>query len=68
MKKTLTKPDVIALLRKRCAEAGSQRKFAQQHGISPQYVADVLSGNREPGEKILAAIGVHRETRYTVKD
>lgn len=44
--------------------AGSQRAFAQQHGISTQYVNDVLRGRREMGQKILDALGIDRIVSY----
>ena len=32
---------------------GNQRRWALDHDISPQYVSDVLTGRREPGDSIL---------------
>lgn len=65
----LTEHEVIERLRDAIAQAGSQRKFAEQHGLTVAYVSDVLRGNRAPADRILAAIGVEREvtTKVTYK-
>lgn len=57
--------DPIALLRRAVTSAGSQRKWALAHGVSVQYVCDVLAGRREPGGKVLAALGVRRVVSYS---
>jgi hypothetical protein len=60
----LSLPDVIALLAKRCDEAGSQKAFAEANNISAQYVSDVLKQKREPGEAILRALGLQKVESY----
>lgn len=47
--------------------AGLQVAFAQDHELSAAYVNDVLRGRREPGKKILDAVGVERITVYRPK-
>lgn len=42
----------------------SQQEFANQIGVSLSYLNDVLHGRREPGEKILSAIGVRKVVSY----
>ena len=59
---TITKPDVLAALRKAVEDAGSARAYAEQVGLSRSYLSDVLAGRREPGPKVLAALGL--ETAY----
>jgi DNA-binding transcriptional regulator YdaS (Cro superfamily) len=54
-------------LREECAEAGSQKAWAQKHGLSPAYITDVLLGRREPGEAIVSALGFERLTVYRPK-
>jgi hypothetical protein len=68
MKKQLTLNDVVALLKKRCEEAGSQRAFAQANNVSPQYIADVLRRKREPGAMILDALGIEKVVTYREKE
>jgi hypothetical protein len=67
MKKQLTQAEVVALLRQRCQEAGSQKNFANTNDISAQYVTDVLNQRREPGEAILSALGLRKVISYKVK-
>lgn len=60
----MTSLDVCGLLRKACTAAGGQSKWAATHGVSPQYVCDVLNARREPGDSILGALGLRRVVRY----
>ena len=68
MKKQLTLSEVITLLATRCKEHGSQRAFAEMHDVSAQYVTDVLRKHREPGERILDALGLQKVIVYTEKE
>jgi hypothetical protein len=63
----LTELDVMERLRAAITAAGSQRAFADQHKISLQYVNDVLRGRRDPGQKILDALGIDRVVIYQEK-
>ena len=63
----LSEQDIADRLRAAIRTAGSQRAFARQHGISTQYVNDVLRGRRELGQKILDALGVERIVTYQEK-
>ena len=55
---------VIKTIRRKSAEHGSQRAFAKSIGVSPAYLSDVLKGRREPGPKILDALGITRRATY----
>lgn len=51
---------VIELLRKR--QGGrKQTEVARELGVSPQYLHDVLSGNRKPSDRILEYVGLRWE-------
>lgn len=63
----LTDQDLIDRLRKAVEIAGSQKNFAQQQGLSEQYVSDVLNRRREPGQKMLDALGLERIVGYREK-
>lgn len=63
----MNEQDIREHLRIAVLTAGSQKAFAARHGISPAYINDVLQGRREPGEKILAAIGFERVVTYRRK-
>jgi len=60
----MTASDVRDLLRSACATAGSQQAWAREHGVSPQYVGDVILGRREPGDKILDGLGIKKVVTY----
>ena len=50
--------DVQKMLRKACEAAGSLGKFAEAHGLTKQYVSQVLAGGRPPSEKLCDVLGV----------
>ena len=58
---------VLALLRRRCDEAGGQKVWARANGISTAYVSDVLNGRREPGDGILRPLGLEKVVTYRRK-
>ncbi len=60
----MTSLEVCGLIRRQCSEMGGQKAWAEAHNISPQYLCDVLNARREPGESILAALGLRRLVRY----
>lgn len=51
-------------LAKACAKAGCAADWAKANEISAAYVSDVLNGRKEPGEKILRALGLERIIDY----
>ena len=58
----MTVEQVRELIRKRAGD--NQAAWAIKHEFSPSYLSDVLNGRREPGEKILKALGLEREHVY----
>lgn len=60
----LSLADVYARLRQHCNRAGGQKAFAEMHGISPQWVSDVLNARKEPGPSILSALGLVKVVTY----
>lgn len=64
----LTEQDVLDRFRAAIDAAGSQAAFARQHGVSLQYVNDVIRGRRDIGQKILAVLGVERVVLYRLID
>lgn len=62
----LTEQEVRDRLRTAINEAGGQRAFAEQHGLTPAYVNDVVHGRRALADRILAAIGVSRAVTYQI--
>lgn len=51
---------VIARLRQSVNATGGQKAWAEKHGVSPQYVCDVLQSRRLPGDKITKALGLEK--------
>ena len=60
----LTKAQLLELVRSAVEAAGTQKALAERYGISEQYLTDVLRGRREPGEKLLSALGYERVILY----
>ena len=63
----MTLNEFIEYLRQRIAEHGTQEQYASALGVSGAYLSDVLRGNREPGQKLLDAVGFERVATYRVK-
>ncbi len=45
-------------------KAGSQKAFADSIGLSASYISDVLNFRREPGERLMDAVGWARSISY----
>jgi len=60
----MTEADVIARLKAACDVAGSQKAWAAAHNMTAQWVHDVISGRRAPGQSILDALGLERVVTY----
>ena len=56
---------ITALRRRRGSK--SLRQFARELGISAPYLHDVLRGSRNPGPKLLRALGLERSIERRVK-
>lgn len=57
-------PNPLLLLRKGVKRAGNQTAYAQQLGVSPSYLNDLLHERRTLSPRILKQLGLVRETRY----
>lgn len=56
--------DVRELLRGQIEAAGSAWKWARERGVHPTMVSLTLTGGRDPGPAVLAALGIERTTVY----
>lgn len=63
MKKQFTREEIIKMLRKQQGDR-TQTELAKELGISKQFLADVFSGHRAPGEKLLSALGLTQRMIY----
>ena len=60
--------DPITELKKRLEKSRlSQRELAQVLAISPQFLSDILRGNRQPGDAVLNYLGLERRITYVRK-
>lgn len=60
----MNKSDFTATLTRYVHKAGSQSAAAKRLGVSGAYLSDVKNGRREPGEKLLTALGLKRVVSY----
>lgn len=63
----ITRDELTARIQAAVKVAGSQRALAKQWDVSPSYVTDLLRGLRDPGPKILDALGIERVVTYREK-
>ena len=63
----MNKAEFIQHLQQLVTEAGSQKDLANRLKISTPYLNDVLQGRRDPGKKILAALGFEQVVIYQPK-
>ena len=55
---------IRGLLWRAVDNAGGKAALAAEWHISAQYIADVLNGRRDPGKKVLAALGYEKIVLY----
>ena len=55
---------VLKLLERMIA-LSTQRKVASELGVSEAYLSDVRKGKRNPGDKLLKALGLESRTVYS---
>ena len=56
------------MLREAVKALGSQSQWAEQHGVSKQYLSHVLHGRTVPSPKICEALGYQRVVMFERKD
>lgn len=56
-------PDPRTLLRRRL-DGKTQTALAAELGITPAYLSDILNFRREPGRRVLKALGLRRVISY----
>lgn len=57
---TLTKPQVLRIIKAASKQAGGQNKLAEQIGLSSGSMADFMTGRRELSERLLSHFGIKR--------
>ena len=65
MKETVHTPDhVREMMRLAIDKEGTQKAWADRHGVSQAYVSDVLLGRRDPSDAIAKVFGLEVVRRY----
>jgi transcriptional regulator with XRE-family HTH domain len=65
--KTIKTHEIPVLLRKRQGDR-TQKELAEELGISPQHLGDLLMGNRMPGKALRRKIGIEKRITFVVKE
>lgn len=65
--RAVTDDEVIALLKRRIAEAGSQFKFCIETEIHPSTLCQVLHRSKPPTPAILEALGLEKVISFEPK-
>lgn len=60
--------EVRKMIRSRAEDIGTMRALARAWKVSPAYLSDVINGNREPGPRILRALGLRKSVIYSPRD
>ena len=60
----MTRDELVKLLQRKVQRAGTQAALAEELGVTAVYLGDVLLGKREPGPKLLNALGFRRVITY----
>jgi hypothetical protein len=63
----LSLPQVRALLRVAVDKRGGMRPYGREVGVSGNFISQVLSGDRLPSQKLLAALGLEAFLVYRRK-
>lgn len=63
----MTETDVRNQVKRMVAGARFASEVADQLNVSPQYLHDFLKGRRQPGKKILTALGLQKVIIYKAR-
>ena len=61
----VNKDKAMRMIRTAVRRSGSQKQFAEDAGVSAQYLSDMLKGRREPARAVLEAVGLEKITIFT---
>lgn len=51
---------IITMLISKCQERGKKKGLAEQIGVSPQYVTDILKGRRDISSEVAEKLGYRK--------
>lgn len=55
--KTITQKEMLAIIRQKAEDYGTQRVLARELGISAMYLSDILNGHREVSDAVAKKLG-----------
>jgi hypothetical protein len=64
MMQGMTLDTVCKILAAECYAAGGQNDWAAAHGFSASFVSAVLTGRKQPSERMLAILRLERVVSY----
>lgn len=64
MFRPMDEDEVITLLRAEASKCASMTRYAKANGFTVQYLSDVFARKRQPGPRILEALGLRRQVKY----
>jgi hypothetical protein len=64
----MTPEEFLTYLRQQAQAHGSQKALAAHLRINPAWLSDILRGRRDPGQKLLEALGFRRVVSYERKE
>ncbi len=56
--------DVVELIQKRIAVAGSQQKLAEELGVTREYLSMVINGKLGVSARLAASLGLEKQTVF----
>jgi DNA-binding transcriptional regulator YdaS (Cro superfamily) len=56
--------DMVDVLNAECRRVGGQKACAKEHGVSPQFINDVIHGRREMTERLALSLGYRRVVTF----
>lgn len=62
----LTEAEMLAVIEKRMKESATQKALADEIGVSPQYINDVIRGRREISNELAKKFGFRRRVVFEV--
>ena len=64
----LSEQDVLKLLHRRIAQAGSMAAFSRESGIPKSNLSEMVNGSRGPSPALLKALGLEKIIVYRTEE
>ena len=63
VKRSLSADEVVSLMKQQQGDR-TQQAYAEELGITPQFLCDILKRRRDPGPKVLSRLGLVQTVKY----